>query len=90
MLTAATIACNSTTNLPTDQNEERAKEVIAKTQERQEDIMSQQLAMPYPGSGFGREIDFAFGAYHFNQRTNEADEGLILVKNSYMKSIIKI
>jgi len=69
-----------------DQSEERAKEAIAKTQERQEDILREQLAKPYPGSGFWHHENFAFGAYYFNESTGSAQDGLVRVRNSFVNT----
>lgn len=67
-----------------DPKEESAREAIAKTEERQEDILRQQLDDPYPNSGFWHDEDFAFGAYYFNEKTREADAGLIGISKTFM------
>ncbi len=87
LFTTSTIAYGGTMAPQDDPNEDKAKEVIAKTQERQEKILRQQVDNPYPGSGFWHDENFAFGAYYFNQRTQEADDGIIDIKISFMEEL---
>jgi hypothetical protein len=83
---ATTSAFGVTLALQDDPNEIKAKQVIAKTQERQEDILRKQLDKPYPGSGFWHDEDFAFGAYYFNQSKGLAEDGLARVRNSFINT----
>ena len=62
----------------------KAKEVIANTSVRQEMVLNELIKKPYPKEGDWRAENDAFAAYHFNKKTQEADEGLIRVKNSYI------
>jgi hypothetical protein len=83
LIVVSTSACRS---IP-DESELRAEEVIAKTQDRQEQILRQQLSNTYPPSGLWYEENFAFAAYYFNQKTHEADEGLIRVQDHFMDEL---
>lgn len=40
-------------------------------------VMRAQLAKPYPGTGCWRHEDFALAAYRLNERTAEADRGIL-------------
>ncbi len=86
LFTISTIAYGGTMAPQDDPSEIKAKEVIAKTQERQEGILRQQLNKPYPDSGLWHEENFAFGAYYFNERTGQAQDGLVRVRNIFMNT----
>ncbi len=58
--------------------EEKTTAVLAQTSARQEQALRAQLAKTFPQDGMWHYEDFALAAYWFNERTTEADQGLLI------------
>jgi len=67
--------------------EEQVNDVLNRTGTRQEQMLRSMLAEPYPSKGMWRHEDFALAAYWLNERTKEADEGLITAKNELYPAV---
>lgn len=79
-------ALNASEQIVDSEIQENSAEIaIRDTLKRQEKVLKDQLNNPFPKSGHWKATNFAFGAYHFNEKIEEADKELILVKDQYKK-----
>jgi len=78
-----TLLALSTSNAQT--LDQQANEVLNQTETRQDRMLRSMLSNPYPpkgsgGPGMWHYEDFAIAAYWFNEKTTEADEGILTLQ----------
>lgn len=65
------------------------QKVVDGTGARRDGMLRKMLEEPYPPEGMWRHEDFALAAYWLNERTADADQGIIIARNTLYADSVK-
>src|SRR5512147_1697075 len=92
----AAVLCAATTLLAADKappsggfDDQSIQKVIDGTDARRDAMLRKMLEKPYPPDGMWRHEDFALAAYWLNERTDEADQGIITERKTLFADSLK-